>query len=119
MQLKTCVKFSTLFILACTVSISAFAGASLADPNEKAQPALKKQFSAIGTAVTGAGNVTPIVNQANAPQKMSCWQYGKLIMEQTVIAPRDKVTDMRLLQNPDTGEMMLLFDFKTAFCLIK
>lgn len=119
MQLKTRVKFSMLIMLVCAVSISAYAGALLSDPAEKIQPAPKKQPTTIGTAVTGAGNVTPIVSHANAPQKMSCWQYGKLIFEQTVIAPKDKVTDMRLLHNPETGEVVLLFDFKTAFCLIK
>lgn len=103
----------------CSVSSTAYAGALISDPVEKNSPVTKKQSAPIGTAITGAGNVTPIISHADAPQKMSCWQYGKLIFEQPVIAPKDKVTDMRLLHNPDTDETMLLFDFKTAFCLIK
>jgi hypothetical protein len=99
--------------------MSAYAGALLSDPTEKNVPVVKKKSTPIGTAVTGAGNVTPISNHSDLPQKMSCWQYGKLIFEQSAIAPKDKVTDMRLLHNPDTGESMLLFDFKTAFCIIK
>ena len=102
-----------------SVSNSANAEALLSDPLEKNVSITKKQNSPIGTAVTGAGNVTPIAKVADAPQKMSCWQYGKLILEQTVIAPKDKITDMRMLYNPETKEKMILFDYKTAFCIIK
>lgn len=112
-------RVSLLSIPILVFSISANAGALLSDPGEKSAPPAKKQSSPIGTAVTGAGNVTPIISVAEAPQKISCWQYGKLILEQTVIAPKDKITDMRLLHNPETGDKMLLFDFKTAFCFIK
>ena len=100
-------------------AIPSYAGASLSDPLEKNVPVTKKQATPIGTAVAGAGNVTPIAGVASAAQKMSCWQYGKLILEQPVVVPKDKVTDMRLLHNPETREQMMLFDFKTAFCIIK
>lgn len=112
-------RITPLLTILLVFSITANAGALLSDPGEKSAPPAKKQTTPIGTAVTGAGNVTPIISVAEAPQKMSCWQYGKLILEQTVIAPKDKITDMRLLHNPETGEKMLLFDFKTAFCIIK
>lgn len=108
-----------LIISGMSNSILSYAGASLSDPLEKSVPVIKKQATPIGTAVTGAGNVTPIAGVASAAQKMNCWQYGKLILEQTVIAPKDKITDMRMLHNPETGEQMMLFDFKTAFCIIK
>lgn len=107
-----------LVIFLLTVSHAVYAGASLSDPMEKDVPA-KKRATAIGTAVTGAGNVTPIVKPGEAPQRMSCWQYGKLIFEQAVIAPDIKVTDARVFQNPETGEKMLAFDYINAFCFIK
>ena len=108
-----------LIISGMSNPILSYAGASLSDPLEKNVPVTKKLTTPIGTAVTGAGNVTPIVVVASGAQKMNCWQYGKLILEQTVIAPKDKITDMRMLHNPETGEQMMLFDFKTAFCIIK
>jgi hypothetical protein len=109
----------TLILLILSVSTPAYAGALLSNPNEKNSPPINTQTAPIGTAITDAGNTTPITNNTDAPQKLSCWQYGKLILEQTVIAPKDKVTDMRLLRNPETGEKMLFLDFKTALCFIK
>ena len=98
---------------------SAYAEALITDPVEMNKTTLKKPSKPIGTAVPGAGNVTPINKPAEITQKMTCWQFGKLIFEQAVIAPRDKVTDVRLLYHPDTGVEMLAFDFQNAFCFIK
>jgi len=100
----------------CTL---ATAGALLTDPSEPNIPAPKKQTEPMGTAVTGADNVTPILKEPHLPQKFSCWQNGELILEQAVIAPRGKVNDLRLLQSPFRGVDMLAFDFKNAFCFIK
>ena len=118
MRITRCVRNTTLSFCLFFATVAAYAGALISDANDQNVPVAKKQSTPIGTAVSGAGNVTPI-NHAESPQKMSCWQYGKLILEQTVIAPKDKVTDMRLLHNPESDEKILLLDFKTAFCVIK
>lgn len=99
--------------------VTSYAEALLADPLEKSSLPAKEQIIPLGTAVTGAGNVTPIAGKADMPQKMSCWQYGKLIFEHNVIPSKEKMANIRLLQNPETGVKMQFFDFKTAFCLIK
>lgn len=119
MRIKLFILNCMLAILATTVSSISSAGARLDEPYEKSSPAPKKQNEPMGTAVSGAGNVTPIVKGDKRVQKMSCWQNGELILEQSVIAPKDKVTDMRLLQNPAKDLDMLAFDFKNAFCFIK
>jgi hypothetical protein len=119
MHIKSLLKHAILPAVFFFNVVTANAGALFTDPVEKNPPAIKKQTSPIGTAVTGAGNVTPLTKNPDVLQKMTCWQYGKLIFEQTVIAPKDKVTDMRLLENPENGEVMLAFDFKNAFCFIK
>jgi hypothetical protein len=105
-----------LLFLASTVS---YAGALLDDPLEKSSPALKKRTEPMGTAVGGAGNVTPIVKEPKLIQKITCWQNGELILEHAVIAPKDKVTDMRLLPSHASSPEMLAMDFKNAFCFIK
>ena len=119
-MLKNCTNiFLTLSFLTLGPFTSAYAETLITEPLEKNIASQKKQSKPIGTAVSGAGNVTPIHKLAEAPQTMSCWQYGKLILEQSVIAPRDKVTDVRLLHHPDTGVEMLAFDFHNAFCFVK
>lgn len=109
----------TLILLVSTVSTSSIAGALLEDPLDKNLPIPKIRPEPMGTAVGGTGNVTPITRSYQVPQKISCWQNGELIFEQSVIAPKDKITDMRLLQSPKSGVEMLALDFKNAFCFIK
>ena len=73
----------------------------------------------MGTAVGGTGNTTPVAMDTPIAQKISCWQNGELIFEQPVLAPKDKVTDIRLLHNPIKNADMIALDFKNAFCFIK
>jgi hypothetical protein len=108
-----------LCLFATVISSVTYAEALLNDPSDKNYTTQKKQPKPLGTAVSGAGNVTPIVNSANVPQIMTCWQYGKLILEQPVIPPKDKATDILMLHNPQSGKEILAIDFKSAFCLIK
>ena len=98
---------------------TSIAGALLSDPSEANFVSPKKRAEPMGTAVGGTGNVTPVAKEHKSPQKISCWQNGELILEQSVIAPKDKVTDYRLLHSPTRGTDMLAFDFKNAFCFIK
>ena len=107
-----------LLIFAAVVSTSATAGALIADPAEKI-PTLKKHAEPMGTAVGGTGNTTPVARDTPIAQKISCWQNGELIFEQSVLAPKDKVTDIRLLHNPTKNADMIALDFKNAFCFIK
>jgi len=118
-QMKNLNRMLCLLLFVFIGFSTAHAGALLTDPLEKSVAPTKKPNTPIGTAVTGAGNVSPITTSAEAPQKMTCWQYGKLILEQTVVAPKDKVIDVRLLESPDRGATMQAFDFKNAFCFIK
>ncbi len=111
-------KCVALIFLTLSISTVATAGALFTDPLESA-PAPTKRTEPMGTAVGGTGNVTPIVRSSQSPQKISCWQNGELILEQSVIAPKDKVTDIRLLHSTKSGVDMLAFDFKNAFCFIK
>ena len=111
--------YVALVFLVSGVSTASVAGALFADPLEKNTPAPVKRAEPMGTAVGGTGNVTPHSAGSKLPQKISCWQNGELILEQPVIAPKDKVTDIRLLHSPKNGIDMLAFDFKNAFCFIK
>lgn len=106
-----------IFVIAGPVS--AYAGTLFSEPLDENVHVAEKHQTPIGTAVTGTSNITPIIKTTETPQKISCWQYGKLIMEQPVIAPKNKITDSRLLHNPETGAEILALDFKNAFCLIK
>lgn len=111
--------YIALIFLASLVSTTSTAGALFVDPLEKNTPAPTKRSEPMGTAVGGAGNVTPLSGDAKQTQKLSCWQNGDLIFELPVIAPKDKVTDIRLLRSTKSGIDMLALDFKNAFCFIK
>ena len=106
-------------LLATIASTASIGGALLANPLEKNVPAPAKRTEAMGTAVGGAGNVTPLTGDSKYPQKLSCWQNGELILDLPVIAPRNKVTDLRLLHSAKHGGDMVALDFKNAFCFIK
>lgn len=120
--MKTLSAFMTLnaLLIFFTVAIAttASAGALISDPTDKVL-APKKHIETMGTAVGGTGNTTPIAKDNSASQKISCWQNGELIFEHSVVAPKDKVTDVRLLHNPAKHTDMIALDFKNAFCFIK
>lgn len=111
--------FTALVLIATFNSTATTAGALLANPLEKDTPAPAKRSETMGTAVGGTGNVTPHTGDTKLPQKLSCWQNGELILDLPVIAPKDKVTDLRLLRSTKSGVDMLALDFKNAFCFIK
>lgn len=119
MYINNWIRPVTVALMILSVSVTAYAGALISDPVEKNASPAKERPTPIGTAVTGAGNVTPIVSSTDTTQRLSCWQYGKLIFEQAAIPPKDKMANIQILQNPDSGEKMIFFDFRTAFCLIK
>ena len=110
--------YALLLFFAVIVSTPAAAGALIADPAEKI-PTPKKHTEPMGTAVGGTGNTTPIARDTPTSQRISCWQNGELIFEQPVLAPKDKVVDIRLLHNPIKNADMIALDFKNAFCFIK
>lgn len=119
MSNKMSLRFTILCILATVTSSTVYAEALLTEPLDNNITTHKKQPRPIGTAVTGAGNVTPIVRSGDAPQIMSCWQFGNLLIEQPVVAPKEKSADTRTIHNPQTGKDMLAIDFKNAFCFIR
>lgn len=118
MLIKLFSKFTMLFFLTIFYSLT-YAETLITEPLDKDAATQKKQSKPLGTAVSGAGNVTPIIRSGDAPQVMSCWQYGKLILEQPIVPPKEKSNDIRMLHNPQTGKEVLAYDFKSAFCFIK
>ena len=95
------------------------AGALITDQTEQRMIIRSTTDQIIGTAIGGIENTTQTARNSGAPQRMRCWQNGMLILEQSVLAPKNKLTDYRLLQNPDKKNGILSLDFKNAFCYIK
>lgn len=116
---STIFKSVALICFLSTLSGMAVAGAMFIDPLESKTQILKKHSEPMGTAVGGAGNVTPITKDPNSSKKIYCWQNGELIIEQAVIAPTDLSTDTRTLQSSSRGPEIQALDFRNAFCIIK
>ena len=101
------------------VSGTASAEALVTYEAEQSSIIRKSHDQTIGTAIGGIENVTKSGRNSGAIQKMRCWQNGILILEQTVLAPKNRLTDYRLLKNPDKNTDILALDYKNAFCYIK
>ena len=95
------------------------AGALITDQTEQRMIIRSTTDQIIGTAIGGIENTTQTARNFGAPQWMRCWQNGILILEQSVLAPKDKLTDYRLMQNPDKKNSISSLDFKNALCYIQ
>lgn len=124
--MNTIPKLYILLVLLWPISIIAGENNSHKSIDTTNSPSPSNRVKSIGTAVSDVGNVTPILDSAQASQMIRCWQNGILIMEQPVVGPsavavgspaEEKI--LRLFHNPGTSAVMQSFDFKNAFCFIK